>query len=42
MRLLIKADKLAPIQAAVSEWLSQVKPPNAVRIAVDIDPQSFL
>ncbi|MFC6499256.1 primosomal protein N' [Gemmobacter lanyuensis] len=42
VRLLIKADKLAPIQAAVSEWLSQVKPPNAVRIAVDIDPQSFL
>ncbi|WP_054303874.1 primosomal protein N' [Gemmobacter sp. LW-1] len=41
VRLLIKADKQAPIQAAVAEWLAQLKPPNNLRIAVDIDPQSF-
>lgn len=41
VRLLIKAEKPAPIQAAIAEWLAQVKPPNGLRVAVDIDPQSF-
>ena len=41
VRLLIKADKTAPLQAALSEWLAQFKIPNNLRLAVDIDPQSF-
>ncbi|SEN12658.1 replication restart DNA helicase PriA [Gemmobacter aquatilis] len=42
VRLLIKADKAAAIQPAIAAWLAQLKPPANLRIAVDIDPQSFL
>ncbi len=42
VRMLVKAGKSAPLQAALRLWLRQVKPPAAVRLAVDIDPQSFL
>jgi len=42
VRLLVKADKAAPLQAALAEWIAQLKPPNTLRLAVDIDPQSFL
>ncbi|SNT34353.1 primosomal protein N' [Tropicimonas sediminicola] len=42
VRLLVKARKEAPLQAALARWLAQFKPPNNMRIAVDIDPQSFL
>ncbi len=41
VRLLIKATKGAPLQAAISQWTAQLKPPHDLRIAVDIDPQSF-
>jgi primosomal protein N' (replication factor Y) len=41
VRLLVKADKAAPLQAALADWIAQLKPPNHLRIAVDIDPQSF-
>ena len=41
VRLLIKADKSAPLQAALAEWLAQFKVPTNLRLAVDIDPQSF-
>ncbi len=41
VRLLVKADKTAPLQAALAEWLGQLKPPTNLRLAVDIDPQSF-
>ncbi|MBW6506304.1 MAG: primosomal protein N' [Rhodobacteraceae bacterium] len=41
VRLLIKADRAAPLQAAIAEWLGQFKVPGQVRLAVDIDPQSF-
>ena len=41
VRLLIKADKGAPIQRAVAEWIGQLKPPANLRIQIDIDPQSF-
>jgi primosomal protein N' (replication factor Y) len=40
-RLLIKAGKTAPIQAAISAWLAQIKLPNHIHLSVDIDPQSF-
>ncbi|MFN6924588.1 MAG: primosomal protein N' [Tabrizicola sp.] len=42
VRLLVKAEKGAPLQAALSEWLAQVRVPKDLRLAVDIDPQSFL
>ena len=41
VRLLVKADKTAPLQAALAEWLAQFKLPNNLRLSVDIDPQSF-
>ncbi|WP_420566587.1 primosomal protein N' [Thalassovita sp.] len=41
VRLLIKADKGAPLQGAIARWLTQFKPSNQTRISVDIDPQSF-
>ena len=41
VRLLIKADKGAPLQGAIARWLAQFRPSNQTRISVDIDPQSF-
>lgn len=41
LRMLIRAPKTAPLQAAISDWLAPAKPPRGVRVAVDIDPQSF-
>jgi primosomal protein N' (replication factor Y) (superfamily II helicase) len=41
VRLLVKADKSAPLQAALAEWLARFKLPGNLRLAVDIDPQSF-
>ncbi len=41
VRLLIKAEKTAPLQAAIAQWIGQFKPPNNLRLTVDIDPQSF-
>jgi len=41
VRLLVKARKSAPIQKALSAWVGQFKFPNTLRIAIDIDPQSF-
>mgnify|MGYP002777805706 CR=1 FL=1 len=42
VRLLVKADKQAPLQAAVAEWMGQLRAPGSLRVAIDIDPQSFL
>ncbi|MFN3822469.1 MAG: primosomal protein N' [Pseudorhodobacter sp.] len=42
VRLLVKAPKGAPLQAAIAEWIAHVKLPSNLRLAVDIDPQSFL
>ncbi len=42
VRLLVKADKTAALQPALAAWIAQIRLPGAVRLAVDIDPQSFL
>ncbi len=42
MRLLVKAAKGAPLQAALREWVARRKPPRNLRMTIDIDPQSFL
>ena len=41
VRMLIKAPKGAALQPAIKAWLAPFKIPNAIRVAVDIDPQSF-
>jgi len=41
VRLLVKADKGAPIQAALAKWVAQFKVPSSTRLQIDIDPQSF-
>jgi primosomal protein N' (replication factor Y) len=41
VRLLVKADKSAPLQAALAQWVAQFKLPASLRLAIDIDPQSF-
>jgi primosomal protein N' (replication factor Y) len=41
-RLLVRADKNIDIQKSIAAWLDGIKIPSAVRVQVDIDPQSFL
>lgn len=41
VRLLVKAEKGVALQAALMEWVAQVKLPTNLRLAIDIDPQSF-
>ncbi len=42
VRLLVKAAKGAPVQAAVARWIAPHKLRGDLRLSVDIDPQSFL
>ena len=42
VRLLVKAARGAPLQAAIAAWVAAVRMPPAIRLAIDIDPQSFL
>ncbi|MFK7743532.1 MAG: primosomal protein N' [Roseobacter sp.] len=41
VRLLVKADKAAPLQDAIARWIGQLRLKGDLRLAVDIDPQSF-
>ena len=41
VRLLVKAEKGAPLQAALADWVGQIKLPTNLRLSIDIDPQSF-
>ena len=42
VRLLVKAPKGVALQGAITRWLSGIKLKGGLRLAVDIDPQSFL
>ncbi len=42
VRLLVKANKAAPLQQALATWVRQLKRPAQLRLSIDIDPQSFL
>lgn len=41
-RLLLKTDRTVKLQNVVRQWLQKVKIPAKVRVAVDIDPYSFM
>ncbi len=41
VRLLVKAEKSAPLQQALTQWTGQFRLPTNLRMAIDIDPQSF-
>ncbi|MFQ6549210.1 primosomal protein N' [Aestuariibius sp. 2305UL40-4] len=42
VRLLVKAAKGAPLQKALAAWAGQFRLKGDLRMAIDIDPQSFL
>ena len=41
VRLLVKAPKTAPLQAALRRWVAPMHLRGDLRLAIDIDPQSF-
>lgn len=41
-RLLLKTSKALSIQKVLSDWMSRLEPPGAVKIQIDIDPYNFL
>jgi primosomal protein N' (replication factor Y) len=41
VRLLVKAEKAAPLQRALADWVAQIRRPPNLRLTLDIDPQSF-
>ena len=40
-RLLVRADKAIDLQKALDHWIKSISVPSAVRVQLDIDPQSF-
>ena len=41
-RLLVKAERTAPIQTYIRDWMARApKPTGNLRVSIDIDPQSF-
>jgi primosomal protein N' (replication factor Y) (superfamily II helicase) len=41
VRLLVKADKGVPLQAALARWIAPVRIQGDLRLSVDVDPQNF-
>ena len=41
-RFLVRADRGVDLSAYMAAWRARVRPPGAVRVAIDIDPYSFL
>ena len=42
VRMLVKADRGVSLQKAMAQWVGGLRPDKDLRVAVDIDPQSFL
>jgi primosomal protein N' (replication factor Y) len=42
LRLLVHAPRSLPLQDVLREWLGRLEWPRSVRVAVDVDPYSFL
>jgi primosomal protein N' (replication factor Y) (superfamily II helicase) len=42
LRLLVHAARSVPVQDIIRDWLGQLQWPRGVRVAVDVDPYSFL
>ncbi len=41
-RFLVQAERAVDLQAFLNTWRARARPPNAVRLTVDVDPYSFL
>ncbi|WP_309603882.1 primosomal protein N' [Phenylobacterium sp.] len=41
-RFLVRADRTVDLSAYMAAWRARVKPPATIRVAIDIDPYSFL
>jgi primosomal protein N' (replication factor Y) len=41
-RFLVRSDRTVDLSAYMATWRARVKPPASVRVAIDIDPYSFL
>jgi primosomal protein N' (replication factor Y) (superfamily II helicase) len=41
-RFLVRADRAVDLSAYMATWRARLKPPAAIRVAIDIDPYSFL
>ena len=41
-RFLVRAERTVDLSAYMATWRARVKPPGAIRVAIDIDPYSFL
>jgi len=41
-RFLVRADRTVDLSAYMATWRARMKPPASVRVAIDIDPYSFL
>ena len=41
-RLLVHAARSVPVQDIIRDWLGALELPRGVRVAVDVDPYSFL
>ena len=41
-RFLVRADRVVDLQGYLAAWRARVKRPSSVRVAVDVDPYSFL
>ena len=41
-RFLVRADRSVDLSAYMATWRARVRPPASVRVAIDIDPYSFL
>ncbi len=42
LRLLVHAARSVPVQEIIRDWLGRLELPRGVRVAVDVDPYSFL